>query len=85
MPSDPKFKTVSEPCCRRLSIFACVCAVLSLFVHTYNVGRTDFDKDAVVSVLENDLERKIEAYLSAMGTHRMKRDAMLVRVCIFIF
>ncbi|XP_073954048.1 uncharacterized protein isoform X1 [Choristoneura fumiferana] len=79
MPPDSKLKTVSEPCCRKLSIFACACAVLSLFVHTYNIGRTDFDKDAVVSVLENDLERKIEAYLVEMGTHRKKRDAMLVR------
>ncbi|XP_063626917.1 uncharacterized protein LOC134798420 isoform X1 [Cydia splendana] len=67
----------TEPCCRRLSIFACTCAVLSLFVHTYNVGKSDFDKDSLVSVLEDGLEKKIEAYLE--GVRRTKRDAMLVR------
>ncbi|XP_072942798.1 uncharacterized protein [Epargyreus clarus] len=79
---------VESSCCRKLSVFACVCAVLSLFVHTYNyVGNVELkevlDKEArslMKSVMQDHLEETIEAYLSKATEptpRRLKRDAML--------
>lgn len=78
-----------KPCCFRISVIACVCAVLSLLVHTYNYVEKESGsdklngnaRDVLENILDDKLEEKIEAYLSAFtGTtsHRLKRDAMLV-------
>ncbi|XP_037873711.1 uncharacterized protein LOC101741742 [Bombyx mori] len=77
-----------KPCCFRISVIACVCAVLSLLVHTYNYVEKESGsdklngnaRDVLENILDDKLEEKIEAYLSAFtGTtsHRLKRDAML--------
>lgn len=65
-------------CCRKLSVFACACAVASLLVHTYNYVETGRYDDS----LDNVLVEKIDAYLAEMGTTplRMKREAMLVNL-----
>ncbi|XP_053614722.1 uncharacterized protein LOC128677716 isoform X2 [Plodia interpunctella] len=79
---------LESPCCKRLSIFACICASISLLVHTYNfVDSGDFkhilDKEArdmMRNVLDDKLEERIEAYfteLTGTTSHRLKREAML--------
>lgn len=81
---------LQKKCCNKFSAFACVCAVFSLLVHTYNfVGRNDsFELEAkkyLRDVFENEIEDKIEAYISAKNhVARTKREAMLVRYSTFI-
>lgn len=86
--SKKKVSSDSEPlCCRKLSVFACTCAIVSLLVHTYNYVENDeinFDIEArklMKNVLEERIEEKIESYLmeiSGSTSHRLKREAMLV-------
>ncbi|KAJ2948683.1 hypothetical protein O0L34_g7940 [Tuta absoluta] len=70
-------------CCKRLSIFACTCAIVSIVLHTYNYlddPKVNLDEEAqklVQNVLEDRLEAKIEAYVMRMAAHRTKREAML--------
>lgn len=79
---------ISQPrCCKNFSVFACVCAIVSLLVQTYNYlehSEVDFDLEArklMKNVLEGRIEEKIDAYLmeiSGSTSHRLKREAMLV-------
>lgn len=82
---------VETPCCRKLSLFACTCAIVSLLVQTFSfVGKEDFKRDLDVkatnlmkNVLDDTIEAKIEAYLTQLtesGTRRIRREAMLVRI-----
>lgn len=81
---------VSSHCCKRLSVFACLCAVVSLVIHAYNFVESDWDteaKRAVEKVLEDELGAKLEEYLSVMkrtAPGRVKREAMLVRIKFLI-
>ncbi|KOB75227.1 Colmedin [Operophtera brumata] len=74
---------IDDICCRKLSVFACTCAVVSLLVHTYNfveVGRWDGETQSLVeNVLDEKIEERIHAYLAEHGTQsrRIKREAML--------
>lgn len=61
---------ITKTCCRNLSVFACICAIISLLVHTY-----------WFSNLDNRLDDKIKEYMTKMTgstSHRLKREAMLV-------
>lgn len=83
-----RVSTDSGPvCCRKLSVLACTCAVISLLVQTYNYvdySEVNFDLEArklMKNVLEERIEEKIESYLleiSGSTSHRLKREAMLV-------
>ncbi|XP_026763186.2 uncharacterized protein LOC113521737 [Galleria mellonella] len=79
---------VDAPCCKHLSIFACVCAVISLIVHTYNyieIGDAKANinieaRNVVRNMLEDKLEERIESYfteLTGTTSSRLKREAML--------
>lgn len=83
--------SVEVSCCRKISVFACACAVLSLIVHTYNYVESGVDEEArllVKNILDEKLEERIEAYLAEIsGTtpRRAKREAMLVNMCFSFF
>ncbi|CAH2042062.1 unnamed protein product, partial [Iphiclides podalirius] len=86
MPSNTKRRvTASESsCCWRLSLFAAVCGVASLLVHTYRfVDSADINErlsleGRAVDVLKATLEERIDDYvLELCRTHRLKREAML--------
>lgn len=74
--------------CKRLSIFACGCAVFSLLVQAVNYVEVDLKtcveddtRNLVEKVLEEKLREKLDAHLSdvtGFTSHRMKREAMLV-------
>ncbi|VVC93098.1 unnamed protein product [Leptidea sinapis] len=74
--------TEEYPCCKKLSLFACVCGVLSLLLHTYSYVESE-GKNSIETLmkreLDNELEEKIKSYLSelSMDPRRSKRDAML--------
>lgn len=80
--------SITEPkCCRKFSIIACACAVVSLLVHTYNFIESnevkyDFEaRNLVENILNERIEEKIDAYLmeiSGSTSRRIKREAMLV-------
>lgn len=72
-------------CCRKLSVFACACAVLSLLVHTYNYVENGAETSIIRNVLDQKLKERIDEYLAEIGgttPRRAKRDAMLV--CHFL-
>lgn len=80
-------KVNDENCCKKLSVFACVCAVVSLIVQTYDYVGVDLkcvhvdSRSYVENVLEEKFKEKFEAYLSdvtGFTSHRLKREAMLV-------
>ncbi|CAB3229100.1 unnamed protein product [Arctia plantaginis] len=73
-------------CCRKFSIFACTCAIVSLLVHTYNFiesNEVKYDLEArnlMNNILNERIEEKIDAYLmeiSGSTARRIKREAML--------
>lgn len=75
---------ISQPvCCRKLSIFACSCAVISLLVHTLNyVDNLNFDlkADVLKNVFDEKFDEKLDAYLTEFGgskSHRLKRETIL--------
>lgn len=87
MPSSAKRKvpTGEVSCCRRLSVFAAVCGVVSLLVHTYKYARCESVDERLslegraVEALRATLEERIDAYvLELSASHRLKREAMLV-------
>ncbi|XP_050352585.1 uncharacterized protein LOC126774952 [Nymphalis io] len=85
-----KYETTTDadirvPCCKKLSMFACVCGVLSLLLHTYNYTSSFLDEikrnqrkvqveTDFLALNDIDLDR-----LNAFATKpvRLKRDAML--------
>lgn len=80
---------VTKSCCQRLSIFACVCAIVSLLVNVYNYVERDSLKDSLnieasnlmQNILDYKLEKKIEVYFKEMtrtSSLRSKREALLV-------
>lgn len=87
--------TVTKSCCQRLSIIACVCAVVSLLVNIYNYVERDGLKDSLnieasnlmQNVLDDKLEERIEAYFKEVTrttSLRVKREALLVRASFIV-
>lgn len=78
---------VIKSCCQRLSVFACVCAIVSLLVNVYNYVERDSLKDidasnSMQNIIDDKLEERIEAYfkeLTRTTSLRLKREALLVR------
>lgn len=82
-------------CCKKLSVFACVCAVFSLLVHSYNYVDNTFLNDnldlkvrLLKHLVHDEIEERLDAYYSSlreMDHPRRRRDALLVRfynICI---
>lgn len=77
---------VTKSCCQRLSIFACVCAIVSLLVNFYNFTEKDSFKfieasNLMQNILDDKVEERIEAYFKEMTrttSLRLKREALLV-------
>ena len=74
---------IIKQCCTKLSVFACVCAIVSLLVNAYSY----FDRKHVddihnfKNILEDRIEEKLAMYLNEMtgtSSQRLKREAMLV-------
>ncbi|XP_041984338.1 uncharacterized protein LOC121736935 [Aricia agestis] len=69
--------------CKRLSLFACLCGVISLLLHTYNYVdnvEIEFDERArnILQQVDDRLEEKVQQYLRDYEyLHREKRSAML--------
>lgn len=84
-----------EPCCRKLSVFASACGVLSLLLHAYNYTHTfmyDVRRNGHSIQVESDFvtindpnDVKMDS-INAFGTNRvrLKRDAMLVSIFFFL-
>lgn len=68
----------------KLSLFASVCAVLSLLVHTYNYVEHDGleARSLMDDVLDDKLGKKFEEYFAGAELPRRKREAMLVSICL---
>lgn len=87
---------IGNDCCRKLSVFACTCAVLSMLLSTYNYIERDnvlnnelgvITKNQLKNVLEEEIELKIEAYFTRnrdTTSSRVRRDAMLVCFLLFV-
>lgn len=84
---------VTKSCGQRLSIFACVCAIVSLLVNMYNYVERDSLRDSLnvdasnlmKNVLDDRLEERIEAYfkeLTRTTSRRLKREALVVRAFV---
>lgn len=79
---------VKDNCCRKLSIFACVCGIVSLLLHTRNnTGcdkKNDWDLNTYnVKEMEARINEKIEDYISDKAystSRRSKRQAILVSI-----
>lgn len=82
--------TVTKSCCQRLSIFACVCAIVSLLVNFYNYTERDTFKfiegsNLMHNILDDKVKQRIEAYFKEMTrttSLRLKREALLVRASL---
>lgn len=83
-----------EPCCRKLSVFASVCGVLSLLLHTYNYTHSfmydvrrnghNIQVESDFVTIEDPIDVKMDS-INAFGTNRvrLKRDAMLVSIFFY--
>lgn len=87
---------VTNSCCQRLSILACVCAIVSLLINMYNYVERDGLRDSLnieasnlmKNILDDRLEERIEAYFKEMTrstSHRLKREALVVRNFCFYY
>lgn len=71
-------------CCKTISIFACVCGVLSLLLHINSyIYRIETDFVKINEFLDVELDKRISAYVSSLSDIRpvrLKRDAMVVSI-----
>lgn len=83
-------KDLKTQCCRKISVFACVCGVFSLILHinSYVYSNLDVDNRRIDNdfvklneYLDVEIDKRISAFVSSLrDVHsvRLKRDAMVV-------
>ncbi|CAG9564235.1 unnamed protein product [Danaus chrysippus] len=71
-------------CCKKITVFACVCGVFSLILHTYSYAELlaiksheDLHSRHINKLIENRIQERFIELMSTTSPHRLKRDAML--------
>lgn len=78
------------PCCKKITVFACVCGVFSLILHAYSYAELsaikiheDLHSRHINKLIENRIQERFIELMSTTSPHRLKRDAMLVSINIY--